>query len=392
MVAAFVTAGCGGASFAPCFLKNPGASYRLSPSGRAVAFVDPSGYGELTGGRAPSSFACVAQEARPMFAAPPETLVITLNFEHGQVRFLRTVLEHGYDPAHLPNPLPPVVLEAMEADQRRSYPAEKATNAYGVPLPQGLGERKLAADSGQGFGSWVYVPIREDLVGGRFLHELGHNWAAHLTGPSVLAQQIDRFNHHWGASSVGGVLGGWEPGSLVQLGAGRFRGLAAPAGVAVPIRPYAPLELYLMGLARADEVPPIEVAVEPVRFTADGDEFSTSGFRRVTIDDIIEANGPRAPAHDRAPRQLSIALVILAGAEPTASDWEYFERAMDFMTAARALRIDEAFAAERFHAGRRFWNHMEDETHRPLLNFFMATRERATLALVSPRPIESRAR
>src|SRR5262249_6441621 len=95
VIAAFfsvATVGCGG-RFDPCFLKHPGASHRFSPSGRAVAFVDPSSYGDLVAGRTPTSFACVAREARPMFPTPPETLVIALNFEDGNVRVFRTLIE-----------------------------------------------------------------------------------------------------------------------------------------------------------------------------------------------------------------------------------------------------------------------------------------------------------
>ena len=124
-----------------------------------------------------------------------------------------------------------------------------------------LPERSVGPSSLRGY---TLLGRREEMVTGVVLHELGHAWAAHLTGPPVLAAQIfppdadsdgceflDRRVSHWNNAQVNGMMGGWNDG--VCDGSEptpylRFR------------IPYAPLELYLMGLAEPEEVPPVEDA------------------------------------------------------------------------------------------------------------------------------------
>ncbi len=84
----------------------------------------------------------------------------------------------------------------------------------------------------------------------------------------------------WGASDVGGQLGGAQPGGIEALGAGQWRltgpggrpaGQVANGGDAVG---YAPIERYLLGLADAAEVPPITALRRP-RWIAAGRVAST---------------------------------------------------------------------------------------------------------------------
>lgn len=143
----------------------------------------------------------------------------------------------------------------------------------------------------------------QGLSGGPFLHEFAHLFANHLGGP--LGDNAP-YQTHWGFNDVGGQLGGWAKGTLVELGDGVYRAEGPNGGRFNPIAnggnsiPYAPLELYLMGLLPAAEVPPIEQALDPV-VIQDGDEgteFAASGFRTVTIDDIIRDNGSRNAGED----------------------------------------------------------------------------------------------
>jgi hypothetical protein len=153
----------------------------------------------------------------------------------------------------------------------------------------------------------------------------------------------------------------------------------------VPIAPFAPLELYLMGLIAADGVPPFEVAVEPVRIHAKAPlvEFTASGFQTVSIEDLVAANGPRKPAYPDAPRHFRLGLVVLVGAALSPGEWEFFERSMDFMTAQDARRIEDVFAAEAFGAERAYWQAIQ-RANGQLLNFSTATGRRGSLGLSRP--------
>lgn len=151
------------------------------------------------------------------------------------------------------------------------------------------------------------------------LHEIAHMW-----GQYVLPT---RDGAHWGFAGVGGLLGGWEPGTLEAAGGGTWlaRGpggapsftLFGPVreGVRRRIRPYAPLELYLMGLLPADSVPPIQVADSAEWVVPSAGVFRASSVRTLTIQDIIEQHGPREPAYPDAPTSFR-GIYVVVSAEP----------------------------------------------------------------------------
>ena len=156
----------------------------------------------------------------------------------------------------------------------------------------------------------------QGLSGGPFLHEFAHLFANHLDGP--LGDNAP-YQTHWGFNDVGGQLGGWAKGTLVELGDGAYRAEGPNGGRFNPIAnggnsiPYAPLELYLMGLLPAADVPPVEQALDPV-VTQNGDEwteFTAGGFRTVTIDDIIRDNGPRDSDGDSGQTAFSAACLVI---------------------------------------------------------------------------------
>lgn len=163
---------------------------------------------------------------------------------------------------------------------------------------------------------------------GPTLHEVAHHWGVHLS-PS-----FGFTGGHWGYAGVGGQLGGFDPESLFcetpegarppcepdDDGATSYVvdsfGLVANGGDSVP---YAPIELYLMGLVPAEEVPPIPVfedVLEDTRLPDFRRVIRAQSLRTVTIDDIVDVHGPRAPAapEDRTFRG---AFVLVTAEEPT---------------------------------------------------------------------------
>jgi len=130
-------------------------------------------------------------------------------------------------------------------------------------------------------------------------HEISHYWAAHLDkslGFGVDA--VTDYGSHWGMTSVHGQLGGFDattlacttpagkvPPNCTAEANGRFRYTLAPFYPYVNrTANYAPLELYLMGLLPAAEVPASYIRI-------DGADFSTITYDSATKMDYLEGSG-----------------------------------------------------------------------------------------------------
>ena len=128
-------------------------------------------------------------------------------------------------------------------------------------------------------------------------HETVHNWANYLDDSFGFGTALDDASSallHWGYTSVNGQLGGFDgstlrcetpagamPPNCTPLANGRTRyvtGIYAPQTNTFRSVPYAPLELYLMGLIPASEVPPSIQMLTGATFP----EFSADGLTAVT--------------------------------------------------------------------------------------------------------------
>ncbi|MFO0631107.1 MAG: hypothetical protein U0325_36525 [Polyangiales bacterium] len=193
----------------------------------------------------------------------------------------------------------------------------------------GLAPVRLRAVIGANQGSVTSSPAT--------LHEILHYWGVELKTlamPGASPRPMfgpGRFEGHWGVSSVRGQLDGFDPSTATCIGGGTFPNCTAgsdgrvridtppgPTGaqasclmrgrtaigwstIGAPgdVLRYAPLELYLMGLVgSADAGGPWYVLDGARDISTSGFEAQWSGtaLRRVTIADVIAANGDRAPA------------------------------------------------------------------------------------------------
>jgi hypothetical protein len=117
----------------------------------------------------------------------------------------------------------------------------------------------------------IGIPYRENYYP-PFSHEIAHYWAAWLDTRFGFGSALDQhYGPHWGFSSVNGQLGGFDgstlrcvtpagqaPPNCTPEAGGRTRyvvGLFGPNANGFRAQPFAPLELYLMGLAPASDVP-----------------------------------------------------------------------------------------------------------------------------------------
>ena len=136
-------------------------------------------------------------------------------------------------------------------------------------------------------------------------HEIMHAWANFI---------IDAGLPHWGFSSANGVLGGFDPTQLVNLGAGRYTaGSFRPLGA--DRRPYSPMELYLAGLIPPEEVPDLWVANDGEwtgEYDASGNRiFTASDIETWSIDRVVDEKGVRTPSWLDSQKNFRVATILI---------------------------------------------------------------------------------
>jgi hypothetical protein len=158
-------------------------------------------------------------------------------------------------------------------------------------------------------------------------HEMGHRWGAFVSA-KVNGQTIPLGPTHWArglqapvafpyqrpteASAMGG--GVWQDnfdGTFTQLDDDYY----------VPATGWSYLDLYLMGLVAPAEVPDFFILrnLVPAGRDANGHPIFKGDRTRVTIQDVIAAEGRRAPDVERSQRQFNTGMVVVVehGATPS---------------------------------------------------------------------------
>ena len=148
-------------------------------------------------------------------------------------------------------------------------------------------------------------------------HEIGHQWISFLKN-TELAGGVP----HWPTSTMAAGIMGL---SIAGSGAGgAFSCKLTPDGtglrvariIGVANEAFNPLDLYLMGMLPAAEVPD-QWIITDAAFAAnwqtqcDG-RLLASGFKRLTINEVIAANGARSPDYTASQRSFRIATVIVS--------------------------------------------------------------------------------
>ncbi len=150
-------------------------------------------------------------------------------------------------------------------------------------------------------------------------HEMGHRWSAFVSA-KVNGETISLGPVHWArglqapaafpyqrpteASAMGG--GVWQDnfdGTYTQLDDDYY----------VPATGYSHLDLYLMGLISAAEVPDFFILknLVPVGKDGNGHPIFKADRTKVTIQDVIAAEGPRLPDVDHAQRKFNTGIVVV---------------------------------------------------------------------------------
>jgi hypothetical protein len=200
--------------------------------------------------------------------------------------------------------------------------------AVSRPAQVGTGNNlQIAADGYETNGRVKGVIGVQYIAGGYgpFAHEMAHYWANYLDPAFGIGAGLTHQDAgHWGYSSVHGELGGFDLASLVcktpsgappsvcsPLPSGKIDYLVDPFAPNVngPNAPYAPFELYLMGLAPIAAAPPQITVLTDAVMPANSLDPSTgkvvveaSGMKAVNLSDIVARHGQvtELPTKDKA--------------------------------------------------------------------------------------------
>jgi subtilase family serine protease/Tol biopolymer transport system component/uncharacterized protein YfaP (DUF2135 family) len=150
-------------------------------------------------------------------------------------------------------------------------------------------------------------------------HEVLHQWAAQVrfrdADGSLSDALLGRDGAHWSfllnsnASVEYGNL--WKDngdGTFTSTGAQKF---------------FSPLDLYLMGFYKPEEVPPFFLIENPDidKTRLPQENVTITGTKRwVTIGDILAAEGPRKPAAESAQKEFRLGFVFLTGPDQPVTD------------------------------------------------------------------------
>lgn len=157
-----------------------------------------------------------------------------------------------------------------------------------------------------------------------FDHEVAHTWGVGIGSSLGLIKEGTATQGHWHEmSDIGGQLGAYHfDGGLV----GHFADNGDGTWRLIPnteIEPYAPLELYIMGLIPPEEVPPIHFLESPN--LSDPKRITAASVHTIAIDDIIAAEGGRrVPAYPDTQTAFDLAFIVTQDGPYNEAAYAYF--------------------------------------------------------------------
>lgn len=197
------------------------------------------------------------------------------------------------------------------SNQAQQYPPEGITDSSNRNI--GFYLRQLARRTSDG-----KIPPY-DYAMSQVGHEMGHRWSAFVSA-KVNGETIPLGPTHWArglqapvpfpyqrpteASAMGG--GVWQDnfdGTFTQLDDDYY----------VPATGWSYLDLYLMGLAVPAEVPDFFILrnLVPAGTDRNGHPIFKADRVKVTINDVIAAEGPRLPDVERSQKQFNTGIVVI---------------------------------------------------------------------------------
>lgn len=189
---------------------------------------------------------------------------------------------------------------------------------------------------------WPYWSGRPAELESAFNHEVAHRWGARVRASDEAGQVLSllgRGGDHWSyfLDSAGSV----HEGNVWVAATSGFQSQTPEYPSAL-----SALDLYLMGVATPDEVPPLRLLTNPEAPGVDcvgrsvsassppqtcGDTVIRAEMTPVSLDDIIAVEGPRVPAPAREPRDVDVVVLVIesSGSPLTREDCDGLALAID---------------------------------------------------------------
>lgn len=157
-----------------------------------------------------------------------------------------------------------------------------------------------------------------------FDHEVAHTWGADIGAPYGILEDSNRTTHWNSLSDIGGQLGAYYFTPNGQVGHFSYNGDETWRFIPnYENEPYAPLELYVMGLISAEEVPPIHILHNPN--ISDPERVITSSYQIVTLGDIMQLEGgPRVPYVEDSQKDFNLAFIATQDQPYNDAAYAYF--------------------------------------------------------------------
>lgn len=207
------------------------------------------------------------------------------------------------------------------------------------PLPGTGAEAPICTERGPArLGSAIAIQLGSLEAFPPFAHEFAHHFAVHVSPDFGFGRDVDtEFQGHWGMTSANGQLGGFDamtlacetpagakPPNCTATAGGRYRYIVDrffPNTDKAVDQPFGPLELYMMGLLPAAEVPsPIlrfdgaDFPFDSLETTADGKlVIDGTGVSEIKLSDIVARHG-EVPARPADKRHFRAAVVLITAA------------------------------------------------------------------------------
>ena len=247
--------------------------------------------------------------------------------------------------------------------------------------------------------SYTVNPYRDTFFAGAGIHEQGHTWAAFppRAGRLVhLAEQIQSSKHHWGLAGMDGLMGGIDIDSITFTGShylvnGTTHGLTC-------LKTFSPWDLYLMGLLPLEELPDLQVPINPRNVThlidleedypkLDEEEgvlrFEADGFITYTPEDFQTGYGLSNPDTEGS-RTYHALFVVISDHALSDEELDWYERGVRFQTTPGTANLEDFYPRDEFPVEWEWWGILFEKDGP--LNWNMATKGLGRLESCKPIP------
>ena len=222
-----------------------------------------------------------------------------------------------------------------------------------APIASGLGLENEDSDfsalygTSGGLNNYMFLVSPAGLgKNGAGTHEIMHTWAAsHMFESTNVG--------HNGFSNIGGMLGGWKPNTLRNLGGNTYQietlnddseKAVASNGWGTPRIPYSKFELYLAGLIAPEEVDyDIKLAKGFTWLDLYKGTFGASSIETTTVNDFIKKFGPRIPNHLNSQKIFEAMQVIVSEKPLTKEDINEYSGHVFWLQSTKDDGDDSAF-------------------------------------------------